>query len=121
MVSTALLRLLRAARFAVRHPIRLVKAFLVPDWAKFTTILLYMRSLDETLNFELGPFGVLKTSFRGKNPPEAAMPEATDLALRYAKKVDGTAMSILTETLFNIPTTAHILGGACMGGDASEG
>ena len=30
-------------------------------------------------------------------------------------------MSILTETLFNIPTTAHILGGACMGGDASEG
>ena len=84
--STALLRLLRAARFAVRHPIRLVKAFLVPDWAKFTTILLYMRSLDETLSIELGPFGVLKTSFRGKNPPEAAMPRRRTLPSDTPKK-----------------------------------
>ena len=27
----------------------------------------------------------------------------------------------MTETALNIPTTAHILGGACMGADASEG
>ena len=30
-------------------------------------------------------------------------------------------MVMNTESLFGIPTTAHILGGACMGSDASEG
>jgi cholesterol oxidase len=30
-------------------------------------------------------------------------------------------MTILTETLTGTPTTAHILGGACIGKDASHG
>ena len=30
-------------------------------------------------------------------------------------------MTLSTETLFGIPTTAHILGGACMGNNAQEG
>jgi cholesterol oxidase len=49
------------------------------------------------------------------------MPEATDLAQRFADKVKGVVMAILTETLLGVPTTAHILGGACMGRDASDG
>jgi cholesterol oxidase len=43
------------------------------------------------------------------------MPEATALAHRVAAKVGGMPMSLLTETLFGIPTTPHILGGCCMG------
>ena len=33
----------------------------------------------------------------------------------------GTAGSLVTEVATNIPTTAHILGGCCMGADSSEG
>jgi cholesterol oxidase len=35
--------------------------------------------------------------------------------------VNGVAMTILTETLAGTPTTAHILGGACIGKDADHG
>ena len=52
-------------------------------------------------------------------PPTTNMPEAADLAERVAKKMDGVPMTLLTETLFGIPTTAHILGG-CVMGDTRE-
>jgi cholesterol oxidase len=53
--------------------------------------------------------------------PTAFIPEARDLADRYARIVRGKPMVLLTETLFNIPTTAHILGGCVMGRDRDEG
>ena len=53
--------------------------------------------------------------------PEAFMEEATELANRYAEKIDGVTSGLLTETLIGTPSTAHILGGACMGESAEEG
>jgi cholesterol oxidase len=49
------------------------------------------------------------------------MPEATALARRMEAKLEGFAGSLVTETLLGTPTTAHILGGACMGASVSEG
>jgi cholesterol oxidase len=43
------------------------------------------------------------------------------LAEKFAKEVDGFVGSLLTETLLGIPTTAHILGGACMGRSSEDG
>ena len=37
---------------------------------------------------------------------------ANDIAQRLADRTGGTAQSWLTEALFNMPITAHILGGA---------
>ena len=54
-------------------------------------------------------------------PPTAFVPEAKELAERYANIVDGKPMVLLTETLAGIPTTAHILGGAVMGKNSEEG
>ncbi|MEZ4287559.1 MAG: GMC family oxidoreductase [Polyangiales bacterium] len=53
--------------------------------------------------------------------PLAFMKEATDIATRFAKKVKGVTMTLLTETMLGVPSTAHILGGACMGKDAEHG
>ena len=53
--------------------------------------------------------------------PTAAIPEATALAHRVEEKIDGFAESLISETILGTPTTAHILGGACMGASASEG
>ena len=36
-------------------------------------------------------------------------------------KIDGLPMSMVQETVFNIPTTAHILGGCCMGDSPETG
>jgi cholesterol oxidase len=93
-----------------------------------STILLYMRTLEGTLRLRLGKN--LLTGFReglvsildeGTEKPTAFIPEATDLAERYARRVKGVTGTMFTETLLGSPTTAHILGGACMGADARTG
>jgi len=120
-------RVMGGLRRFLRSPWRAVRAHLVPDWARSTTALLYMRTLDGHLKLAsrswlrlLGGSGL--RSAPGDGPlPSASIPEATEVADAYAGEVDGHVGSLLTETLFGIPTTAHILGGACMGNDAGEG
>ncbi len=104
----------------VRHPIKNSKLYFVRDWAKHTQILLFMQTLNSTLRFKLGLFG-LSSSLDTGPAPTAFMEESRDLARRFASKVNGTPGALLTETLFGIPTTAHILGGSVMGKDKSEG
>src|ERR1041384_6612333 len=83
-------------------------------------ILLYMRTLEGHMRPRLGTFG-LTTALAEGPAPSAAIPEATELARRVEKKIDGFAGSLLSETILGTPTTAHILGGACMGATAEEG
>jgi cholesterol oxidase len=89
-------------------------------------ILLYMRTLDESLTLKLQktPFGGRLLGTELDDPaaaPRANLPEAADLAQRFADKMGGVVSSMFSESLFGTPTTAHILGGACMGRDSSEG
>ena len=49
------------------------------------------------------------------------MPEASDIARRVGERIDGIPQGLLTALLLDIPTTAHILGGACMGSTAEDG
>ena len=46
------------------------------------------------------------------NPTPTFLPVANDIAQRLADRTGGTAQSWFTEALFNMPLTAHILGGA---------
>ena len=39
----------------------------------------------------------------------------------FAKRINGVALGSVGENLLNLPTTAHILGGAPMGKNAEEG
>jgi len=118
--ESAPVRLIRALAAILRHPIHFLRAWFVDDWAKRTIILLYMRTLEGHLRLRLGALG-LSTALEEGPAPTAAIPEATDLARRVEQKIDGYAGSLLTETILGTPTTAHILGGACMGKTAEEG
>jgi cholesterol oxidase len=113
-------RLAAMIKDAIIHPIANLKALFVDDWAKRTHILLYMESIDSTLRFKKSIFGMSSGLEKGK-APTAFNPLAQDIANRVAKNINGKPMVLNTETLFGIPTTAHILGGACMGKDASSG
>ena len=66
-------------------------------------------------------FSGMKTNMDSGPAPTAFNPKAQELAHEVEKIVNGKAMVMSTETLFGIPTTAHILGGACMGKDATTG
>lgn len=114
-------RLAHLIKKAVTQPIAHLRTLMVRDYAKQSIILLYMRSLDGTIRFKLGRLGTLSTELGEGAAPTASIPEASALARRVAEKIDGVPLSMATESLMNIPTTAHILGGACMGADVEEG
>lgn len=125
--GTALTRLANAIGALARHPIKFLRAATVPDLSRYSIILLYMRTLEGSIRMKLGRD--LTTGFaRGVTTeisdgpaPTASIPEATELAHRVAEKVEGYPVSLVTETALGIPTTAHILGGACMGATAADG
>ncbi len=111
----------------LRRPLATLRAYLVRNWARRTIILMYMRTVDTQLS--LGRRRTVRTGWRrgmdsalaSGTPPAASMPEATELVERFAEKVNGYVASMATETVLGIPTTAHILGGACIGGSPEEG
>ncbi len=120
-------RVFSALTTTLRNPLRTLRMLTVSDFAKQSIILLYMRTLEGYIRLRRGRS--LTTGFRrgmtselGEGEaPSANIPEAIDLARRVAKEVDGDPATLLTETLLGIPTTAHILGGCCMGETAERG
>lgn len=125
--ATMFARLAGLFGMLARHPVRFLKAWFVPDFARRTLILLYMRTLEGHLRMRRGR-GLMTGLRRGvttglqEGPaPTSNMPEAFDLAKRVSDKIDGYPMTMVSETLLGIPTTAHILGGCCMGDSAETG
>jgi cholesterol oxidase len=119
--SNAIVRLGRIIGDIIRHPLKFLKTYFVPDWAKHTQILLYMRTLNSTLRFRPGFFGLGSSMEDNGEAPTAFEPASRELARDYGEIANGKPTVLLTETLLGIPTTAHILGGATMGSDASQG
>lgn len=121
------LRLAQAASAFVRRPLDYLGATFASKWAERTAILLYMRTLEGHLELKLGRswaqgFSRGLTTRLAEGPaPLATIPEASSLAKDFAKEIDGVVQSLWTETLMGIPTTAHILGGSCMGANPDEG
>jgi cholesterol oxidase len=126
--ATPVQRLAAMTRSFLKQPGRWAKAFMTEDFARQSQIMLYMRTLEGTLNMRLGR-SVLTGFRRGlvtelddpSKAPQANIPEALELAERFAEKVGGVTATLLTETILGVPSTAHILGGACMGTSASNG
>jgi len=116
-----IVRVYRLVSTVLRHPLQVLRALTAGDLAKKSTILLYMRTTDGTLRIKRNWLGRMATARDEGNAPTASIPEATELAQRVGDKLDGMAFSLVTETLFDIPTTAHILGGCCMGSSADDG
>ncbi len=102
-------------------PIGWLKVLFVKDYGKSTIILLVMQHLDSTLKFAKGGLFGMKSEVETGKAPTAFIPEAHAFAKKYAKAIKGKAQVIATETITGIPSTAHILGGACMGKDRNEG
>jgi cholesterol oxidase len=101
-------------------PLRSIKLLFIRNFAARTQILLFMQHLDSTLRLRKGRFG-LKSSVQAGDSPTPFMPEAEDLAKRFGRLANGRPQVMAQEPLLGIPSTAHILGGAVMGKDATEG
>lgn len=109
----------------VRHPWRFLKSLSPLHWARRTLILLVMQSRDNAITFVpkrrwFGGIGLSTQQDCGK-PNPTFIAEGNAAAAWLAQRTGGIAQSMVPEALANIPTTAHILGGAVIGRDASSG
>jgi cholesterol oxidase len=85
-----------------------------------------MQALDNAFRFRARPkrFGRgvrLSTEQDPEKPNPTFIPAANEAASFLAERLGGIALGSTLESLFNIPVTAHILGGAVIGADASCG
>ncbi len=123
--GTRLTRPLKLLTQIALHPRRLAKVLFPRHWSRRTIIILVMQTLDNAIALRprKGPFGSfwLQTEQDPERPNPTFIPVANRAAEWFAKRTGGIAQSALTEALFNIPTTAHILGGAVIATDAEGG
>ncbi|HET7688742.1 MAG TPA: GMC family oxidoreductase [Nocardioidaceae bacterium] len=110
----------RAIRFLLGillHPITFLRTQNPRGASEKSVILLVMQSLDNSLTSYVKGRRLLTKQGTGE-PNPTWIPLAHDVGRRYAKKVDGVPQSLATD-IFNIPATAHYIGG-CVIGDTAE-
>ena len=115
--GTRITRPLKLLAQICRHPIRFVRVTNPRGWSQRSLITGVMQTTDTSLSLVpkrriLGRRLRLTTRQDPDNPTPTFLPVANDFAQRLADRTGGTAQSWLTEALFNMPITAHILGGA---------
>lgn len=110
-----LFRLLGIVGIVLKQPIVFLKTLFAKNYAKKTTVLLFMQTLDSTLRIKKGIFTRIKTVTEGDEKPNAFIPEALTLSKKFGKMVKAIPYANFTDVLLGSPTTAHILGGAVMG------
>jgi cholesterol oxidase len=106
----------------LRHPFKTLRILQPAKWAQETVILLCMQALDGHIDMRwkrhfYWPFRKFLVS-RGQRVP-TFIPKANEFAEKFAQVAGGTAMSMLPEILFDVPGTAHCLGGCVIGNSPS--
>jgi cholesterol oxidase len=115
-----LTRPLKALAGAIRHPIQFARSNWPSKWSRRTIILLTMQTLDNSMRLRpkrsllgLGPR--LQTEEDPDKPNPRFIEVANWATKRAAEKLDAIPQSGTAEAFLNVPTTAHILGGAVIG------
>ncbi|BBH16782.1 putative cholesterol oxidase ChoD [Nocardioides baekrokdamisoli] len=119
MVDGGAFRFLRFLLTLVLHPIAFARTLSVRRASERSVILLVMQSLDNSLTSYLKR-GLLKTKQGTGEPNPDWLPIAHDIARQYADHSDADAGNIVTD-IFNIPATAHYIGGCAIGDSAETG
>jgi len=124
--GTRITRPLKWIGAMLRHPLRTLRLLWPFGWSRRTIILLVMQTTDAAMRlipkrrwFSRGIR--LQTEQDAERPNPTYLPAAGEAAEWFAKRLGGVPQSALTESALNIPTTAHILGGAAIGADPEHG
>ena len=95
-------------------------------WSRRMVMLLVMQSRDNAISFRarkrrLGGGYRLSTVQNSDNPSPTYLEMGNQAARWLAERTGGIAQSNVLEALGNIPSTAHLLGGAVIGADPTSG
>jgi cholesterol oxidase len=107
-----------------RHPVKHLRVLSVYRWSHKTIIALVMQSLDNSLDVHYRRSWTGRrrlTTTQGHGQPNPTWIPAGNRAVRLlAEEIGGVPGGAWTE-VFNIPVTAHILGGAAIGDSPATG
>jgi cholesterol oxidase len=108
----------------VRHPLRTIRVLQPYGWAREFVILLCMQALDGEIEMRwqrpwFWPFRRFLVSWGEKVP--TYIPRANAFAEKFAQIAGGFPMSMLPEILFDIPGTAHCIGGCVIADSSTDG
>lgn len=124
--GTKLTRPLKWIAAMLRHPLQTLRMRIPFRWSRRTVILLVMQTVDAAMKLQpkrklLGRGVRLQTEQDPDRPNPIFLPAAAQAARWFAQRTGGIAQSALTESIQNVPTTAHILGGAVIGAGPESG
>ena len=108
----------------LRHPLRTLRVLRPWRWARESVILLCMQAIEGHIEMAwqrpwFWPFRKFLSS-RGPRVP-TYIPKANEFAEKFAGLTGGIAMSMLPEILFNVPGTAHCIGGCIIADSPQRG
>jgi len=108
----------------LRHPLKMSRILNPRGWAREAVILLCMQALEGQIEMcwkrpWFWPFKKFLVS-RGAKVP-TYIPQANEFAKKFAEVAGGSPMSTLPEILFNVPGTAHCIGGCVIADSAERG
>jgi cholesterol oxidase len=111
----------------VTHPLQSTVSWRTHNWHQRVIVLTVMQHLNNQLAFKYGrslfpPFRRRLKSVRvpGKEAP-TYLPVANNAARILAHQMGGVPLNVLMESMLNLSTTAHILGGCHMGASPENG
>jgi cholesterol oxidase len=123
--GTRVTRPLKLLGAILRHPAKFAQTLWPRGWSRRTIIVLVMQTLDNAIALrpKLTRSGDvrLQTEQDTTRPNPTFIPVANEAAEWLARRTGGVAQSSVMEATMNIPTTAHILGGAVIGADPDHG
>lgn len=110
----------------VRHPLRWLTTLWPVGWSRRMVMLLVMQSRDNAIAFRarkrrFGRGYRLHTVQNSDKPSPTYIEKGNQAAQWLAEHTGGIAQSNVLEALADIPSTAHLLGGAVIGADATSG
>jgi cholesterol oxidase len=116
-------RVLTWALEVLRHPVMMARNLSMYRWSEQTIAAVVMQPKDNSMTCyaKTGPFGRRLTSTQGHGEPNPTwIPIGHEVVRRLAKHIAGFAAGGWND-VFNIPMTAHILGGAVIGDSPETG
>ncbi|SNY75530.1 cholesterol oxidase [Nocardia amikacinitolerans] len=119
IVDGGAFRFLRFLLAILVHPLVFLRSLNARHASEKSVILLVMQSLDNSLT-SFRKRGQLKTRQGTGEPNPTWIPLAHEVGRRFADKVDGDTHGLIMD-VFDIPATAHYIGGCVIGESAETG
>ncbi len=124
--NNMLMRFVKTLWAIIRHPWDFLYGKFFSRWARYTTILLVMQTEENLTRIRLGlsffTFGRKGLVIQNEKEHSASSLSLANYITRiFAKKTDGITATAFTDSLFNFPTTAHLMGGVPFGRNDHEG